>query len=96
MAAEELSQDHIDALGADHLLPRSKEPFTTEELVALLKLPHGTKVAAYVVGDNLERQGVRVTIELYCTMGPRKEAIAFDRDEFSGDSNSRCGTRHGS
>lgn len=84
MAADDLVQDHIDAHGADSLLPRSKEPFTTEELVAILSLPHGTRVGHLAVGDNLEWQGVRVMVALYCTMGPRKEAIALDRGEVFG------------
>lgn len=81
MAAEGLIQEHIDAHGADSLLPRSREPFTTEEI---LRLPHGTRVGPFMVGSNLVWQGVRVMIALYCTMGPRKEAIALDREEIVG------------
>lgn len=86
MAAEELIREHIDAHGADSLLLRSKEPFAaTEELVTLIELPHGTRVGLFAVGDNLiEWQGVRIMIALYCTIGPRKEAIALDKDEVLG------------
>ncbi|KAL3928931.1 MAG: hypothetical protein SGPRY_002180, partial [Prymnesium sp.] len=81
MAADGLVQKHIDAHGADSLLACSKEPFATEELVAILSLPRAGHLA---VGDNLEWQGVRVMITLYCTMGPRKDAIALDRGEVFG------------
>eukprot|EP00965_Chrysotila_dentata_P145800 4816664-Pleurochrysis_carterae.AAC.1 len=47
-AADGLMQQHIAAHGADALLPKSKEPLTRAEIVALLSFPHGT-----VVGDVL-------------------------------------------
>lgn len=84
-AAKGLVQEHIDTHGAEALEPRSKEPFTTAEIEAMLDLPVGTVVAAgVVVGDNIAWQGVRVFIALYCTAGFRKEAIAIGSGEAFG------------
>ena len=70
-------REHIDAHGADALRRRSKEPFHTAEIFALLNLPVGTILthgsSFILVGDNLEWQGVVVFINLYCTGGWRKE-----------------------
>jgi hypothetical protein len=76
-AADGLVQEHIDVHGESSLIPASKEPFLNSEIVAMLELPYGTVVGGIVVGDNVEWQGVRVFIALYCTMGPRKEAVAL-------------------
>ena len=88
MAAEGLVQEHIDAHGADSLLPRSKEPLTVVEIEAMLDLPEGTTIVfaggSVAVGDNLEWQGVRVWISLYCVGGFRKEAVAIGRGEVFG------------
>jgi hypothetical protein len=82
MAADGLVQEHIDVHGTDSLMPKSKEPFHTSELMAMLALPVGTEVAcgggSVVVGPGIEWQGVRVFIALFATMGCRKEAIALD------------------
>ena len=87
-AAQGLVREHIDAHGADALRRRSKEPFDTAEIVAMLHLAPGTVVpwgSSYVlVGDNLEWQGVVVFINLYCTGGWRKEAIALGAGEMFG------------
>jgi hypothetical protein len=87
-AAQGLVREHIDAHGADSLRRRSKEPFDTAEIVAILNLPTGTHVAhgssVVTVGDNLEWQGVVVFINLYCTGGWRKEAIALGPKESFG------------
>ncbi|KOO23681.1 hypothetical protein Ctob_003729 [Chrysochromulina tobinii] len=87
-AAQGLVREHIDAHGADALRRRSKEPLETAEIFALLNLPKGTLVAhgssCVVVGDNLEWQGVVVFINLYCTGGWRKEAIALGPKEVFG------------
>jgi len=87
-AAQGLVREHIDAHGADALRRRSKEPLETAEIFALLNLPKGTLVAhgssCIVVGDNLEWQGVVVFINLYCTGGWRKEAIALGPKEVFG------------
>ena len=81
-------REHIDAHGADSLRRRSKEPFDTAEIVAILNLPAGTLVAygssVITVGENLEWQGVVVFINLYCTGGWRKEAIALGAKEVFG------------
>ena len=87
-AAQGLVREHIDAHGADSLRRRSKEPFDTAEIVAILNLPAGTLVAygssVITVGENLEWQGVVVFINLYCTGGWRKEAIALGVKEVFG------------
>ena len=87
-AAQGLVREHIDAHGADSLRRRSKEPFDTAEIVAILHLPPGTVVpyaASFItVGDNLEWQGIVVFINLYCTGGWRKEAIALGAKEAFG------------
>ena len=87
-AAQGLVREHIDAHGADSLRRRSKEPFDTAEIVAILNLPAGTLVAygssVITVGENLEWQGVVVFINLYCTGGWRKEAIALGAKEVFG------------
>ena len=87
-AAQGLVREHIDAHGADALRQRSKEPFDTAEIVAMLHLAPGTVVplgSSYItVGDNLEWQGVVVFINLYCTGGWRKEAIALGAKEVFG------------
>jgi hypothetical protein len=87
-AAQGLVREHIDAHGADALRRRSKEPLDTTEIFALLHLPKGTLVphgsSLVVVGDNLEWQGVVVFINLYCTGGWRKEAIALGPKEVFG------------
>ena len=44
----------------------------------------GSGADRVVVGDNVARQGVVVWIHLYCTMGPRKEAIATGEGEVFG------------
>ena len=85
MASEGLIQEHIDAHGPDSLLPKSKEPLEYAEISAMLQLPDGTIVGsgadAITVGDNLEWQGVRVWIALFCTGGFRKEAVALGPGE---------------
>ena len=87
MAAEGLVQEHIDVHGTESLLPKSKEPLTFGEIKGMLTLKIGTVVGgkhgvpAITVGDNVHWQGVVVFINLYCTMGPRKEAIALGVDE---------------
>ena len=87
-AAQGLVREHIDAHGADSLRRRSKEPFDTAEIVAILNLPVGTHVthgsSVVTVGENLEWQGVVVFINLYCTGGWRKEAIALGPKEVFG------------
>jgi hypothetical protein len=87
-AAQGLVREHIDAHGADSLRRRSKEPFDTAEIVAILNLPAGTCVAhgssVVTVGENLEWQGVVVFINLFCTGGWRKEAIALGPKEAFG------------
>ena len=84
-AAAGLVREHIDTHGEDALRRHSKEPFETAELEALLMLPIGTAVApGVVVGDNVELQGVRVFIALFCTGGFRKEAIAIGDGESFG------------
>ena len=87
-AAQGLIREHIDAHGADALRRRSKEPFDTAEIVAILRLPPGTVVpyaaSGITVGDNLEWQGIVVFITLYCTGGWRKEAIALGAKEVFG------------
>ena len=87
-AAQGLIREHIDAHGADALRRRSKEPFDTAEIVAILHLPLGTVVpyaaTGITVGDNIEWQGVVVFINLYCTGGWRKEAIALGAKEAFG------------
>jgi hypothetical protein len=87
-ASQGLVRDHIDAHGADALRRRSKEPFETAEIVALLRLRPGTVInhgsSFITVGDNIEWQGVVVFINLYCTGGWRKEAIALGPKEVFG------------
>ena len=87
-ASQGLVREHIDAHGADALRRRSKEPFHTAEIFALLNLPVGTILkygsSFVLVGDNLEWQGVVVFINLYCTGGWRKEAIALGPKEAFG------------
>ena len=84
-AAQGLVREHIDAHGADALRRRSKEPFETHEVLALLNLPRGTVVGhGIVVGDNIDWQGVVVFIVLYLTGGWRKEAIALGPKEVFG------------
>ena len=87
-AAQGLVREHIDAHGADALRRRSKEPLETTEIFALLNLPKGTLVphgsSLVTVGDNLEWQGVVVFINLYCTGGWRKEAVALGPKEVFG------------
>ena len=79
-----------DAEGHEALLPRSKEPFETGEIVAFLTLPsvdasgRPVYVGSIRVGDNLEWQGVKVLICALCTGGWRKEAIALGKDEKPG------------
>jgi len=64
LAADGLMQEHINAHGADSLLPKSKKTFDTWGIIAMLNLPKGTRIktAAGVikVGNNLAWQGVRV------------------------------------
>jgi len=87
-ASQGLVRDHIDAHGADALRRRSKEPFETSEIVALLRLRPGKVInhgsSFITVGDNIEWQGVVVFINLYCTGGWRKEAIALGPKEVFG------------
>lgn len=95
MAADRLVQEHIDSYGVDSLLTRSEEPFTTEELIALLKLPYGTRAGHLVLRDNLEWQGVQVMIALYCTMGPFKKPSPLTRARRSGRASYLYGTSPG-
>ena len=81
LAAEGLVQEHIDIHGIDSLRPKSKEPLMVAEIEAMLDLPEGTVIAfggrRVVVGENIEWQGVRVWISLFCVGGFRKEAVAL-------------------
>jgi hypothetical protein len=84
MAADGMVQEYIDVLGADSQMPKSKEPFHTSELLAMLALPAGTRVAwgggSVVVGPGIEWQGVRVFIALFATMGKKNSTHAWLND----------------
>ena len=88
IAAEGLIQERIDVHSADSLLPKSKKPLSIEEIEAMLDLPLGTVVifagGRVVVGHNLEWQGVRVWIALFCVGGFRKEAMGVGHGEVFG------------
>lgn len=88
MAADGLVQEHIDAHGADSLLPASKEPLHASEIIAVLGLE--SSLTGQVIGgvtvssSNVEWQGVRVFVTLFATMGCRKEAVALGPKEQAG------------
>jgi hypothetical protein len=88
IAAQGLVQEAIDEEGPEAVMPKSREPFDTSEIVGMLRLPTGTRIVAgghdVTVGDNLEWQGIVVFINLYATGGWRKEAIALGVDEAFG------------
>jgi len=79
-----LVQEHIDTHGADSLEPKSKEPFLTVEIIAMLALPDGMRIGGLTAGDNVEWQGVRTCIALAATMGPRSEIFAIGKGEAFG------------
>jgi hypothetical protein len=87
-ASQGLIREEVDDEGPEVLIPKSREPFRTEEIVGMLTLPTGTVVKwgsrSVTVGDNLPWQGVVVWINLYATMGLRKEGIALGPDEVFG------------
>lgn len=80
-AADGLINQHIDTHGLEGVLPHSTEAMQTAEIMAILRLPTGTRVGPFVVGDNIEWQGVVVMICLFATMGCRMEAIALGSGE---------------
>ena len=70
-------QEHIDEHGPESLLTERKEPLENWMLNRWMTLKYGTKVGAYVVGNNLAWQGVRVLICYAATTGGRKADVAL-------------------